>query len=115
MLKRKYLHKQRPLYKWVCEMLLDPENPESRISVYTGSHKKPTDANLKILYLKFHSQAHPTMCYVGWDIDRHRFFVEGRTQHNVDTQRRLTHSRFLRDHWEMNHGYYSSDIKYWHL
>lgn len=99
------VRKLRPPYYWAYSLQMDPDDAECVITCYTGSHRKAAPEGLTALYLKFRSRIRKHPCYTGWDIDRHRFFVEGRTQKDIRKHKTNKRSRFLRESWERNHGY----------
>lgn len=109
--KKKKIRQSRPPYHWTCEMLFGhDEEGELWGPCWTGSYKRPKDtATFRACFLKFRNRDRNHMCYVGWDVDRHRFFVEGRSyrmwrgRDNFQGQR----GRFLTNSWELLHGYAS--------
>lgn len=99
---RKSVLKRKVPYRWVCEIDMGGGN---WMTVYPLSHKKPAySPTERVKFIHFHGLRN-RLGSVGWDIDRHRFFVEGRVQYNLKKLSRRRRSTFRRRAWARNHGY----------
>lgn len=83
----------RKPYSWTCFHFYENE---FQFCSY-GNKKALTDNDVNFCQLGFRNK---NKGCAGWDVDRHRFFVES----YANRYRSLKNS-FIRHRWEVNHGY----------
>ncbi len=89
-------HKRK--YMYVCKLDMGDDQ-----YLMVCSEQKPdeTEKYSELARISFFSA---TPCYVGWNVDRHRFYVESFVR-KTKNNRPSRNSRFLRERWEHNYGY----------
>ncbi len=89
---------------WEYTLISKHEGVEEGIRVHAFS--RPRGPQVKDVQIRMYSRnVSQYRCHIGWDVDRQRIFVEGKSQNYLSKLRWKTGSRLLRESWERNNGY----------
>lgn len=90
--------------RWEYSFLSESEEVDKGLRIF--SFRKPTGYQVVNVQARMFSRnVSQYRCHIGWDVDRQRIFVEGKSQNYLSKLRWKTGSRLLRESWERNNGY----------